>query len=344
MDNQNSFFRNKKTVVSFVLSLFVFYIHFRVFSAFKHADGTTEYIFDRLLILTKVAVPLFFIISGALFYRNFQWKLTVQKWKSRFFSLCIPYLIWNTFWLLLALLGNYTPLGTVLGGVKASFSLGNILSGIFLYGYFEPFWFIFQLIVLTALCPVIYLLLKNKWIGLIGIFGFYIAICFGFQLDPKIFPNTDMVLYYFIGAWIGIHNFSAFTARRNKIYAVTGLIIYLLCCVIHSCETLLPEWFDAFQMPLLVNIVSCGAFWIAFDYFEMKRCPRYMTDSFLIYALHSFVGAAISKILSLIMPSDQTYLLLTAFIAFSSTIAVICITGRLLGKYLPHLKQLLTGR
>lgn len=344
MDNQNVFFYNKKTTVSFVLSLLVFYIHFRIFSVFKNADGIIGYTFDQLLILTKVAVPLFFIISGALFYRNYNWDLTLQKWKSRFFTLCVPYLIWNTLWLILALLGNYTPLGVFLGGVKASFSLENILNGIFLYGYFEPFWFIFQLIVLTAFCPIIYLLLQNKWLGLVCIFSFYIAICFDFQLNTTLFPDTKMVLFYFIGAWIGIHCFPLFTQRRNKADAITALILFILCCVFHSAESLLPEWCNRFQISLLVTMISCGALWIAFDYFDIQTCPKYMTYSFLIYALHSFIGAAISKILAMLLPSSQVYLLLTAVIAFPSTVAVICIAGRLLEKYCPVLKRILTGR
>ena len=327
-----------------MLSLFVFYIHFRVFSVFKNANGLTGYLFDMLLVLTKVAVPLFFVISGALFYRDYTWKLTTKKWKSRLFSLCVPYLIWNTIWLCLALLGHYTPLGIFLGGVKTSFSIRNIFNGIFLYGNFEPFWFIYQLIILTVFCPLIYLLLKNKWIGLGWIIVFYVASCFGFKLSKTLFPNSNMVILYLIGAWIGLHHFSDFTARRSRIQAISGLIIYILCCIFHWTAEALPEWCTSFQVPLLVTIISCGAFWIAFDYFDMQKCPKYMTYSFLIYALHSFIGATISKLLTLLIPSTQGYLLPIAVIAFPATVVVICIVGSLLDNYFPLLKRILTGR
>ena len=344
MDTQNSYFQKKKTVVSFVLSLFVFYIHFRVFSVFRNADGFLGCVFDQLIIFTKVAVPLFFIISGALFYRDYNLRLTIKKWKNRFVSLCIPYLVWNTVWFIIALLGNYTPLGTLLGGVKATLSLENILRGVFLYGYFEPFWFIFQLIIMTAACPLIYLLLRNKWIGLAWIIAVFIALCFGFRFNTWLFPNSNMVLIYLIGAWIGIHHFSFFTERRSKLHALAGFFVYILCCVFHGVMNPVPEWCITFQTPLLVTIISCGAFWIAFDYFDVKLCPQYMSHSFLIYALHSFIGAAISKTTNMILPPTQGYLLLTAIITFPLTIIFICIIGRLLDSYFPLLKRILTGR
>lgn len=344
MNGANAYFINKKTIVSYILSLLVFFIHFRVFSAFKDINGFLGYLLDQLLLLTKVAVPLFFIISGALFYRNYNWAVTTNKWKSRFFSLCIPYLTWNTFWLLLALLGYYTPLGMLLGGVKAPLSLKNVLNGIFLYGYFEPFWFILQLIVLTACAPIIYLILKNKRVGLIGIFVYFILSCFDFKFNTILLPNSNMVLVYLIGAWIGIHHFTVFSSRKSKMQALIGLFLYILCCVFHGAAKRLPDWCLTFQIPFLVTILSCGAFWTAFDFFDMQKCPQYMSYSFLIYALHSFIGAFISKILCMLIPANQWNLSLIAVITFCTTIAIITCVGRLLDTYFPFLKQILTGR
>jgi len=344
LNNDKIFFQNKKTIVSFVLSLFVFYIHFRVFSVFKMADGPLNSILQQLIVFTKVAVPLFFVISGALFYRDYTWRLTFKKWKNRFFTLCIPYLVWNTMWTILAFIGNYTSLGILLGGTKAEFTLTNLLNGVFLYGYFEPFWFIFRLIVLTAFCPVIYLLLKNKWVGLCSILAFYVASCFDFGLNILMIQNLDMVIVYLIGAWVGIHKFPLFTARKCKTYALIGFVVYILCCVFHGLSQKLPQWFFAPQISLLVTIISCGAFWVAFDYFDMKKCPKFMSYSFLMYALHSFFGAAISKILDMIMPSGQACLAITATITFLTTITCICIIGWCLDHYFPLLRRILTGK
>ncbi|MBE6960481.1 MAG: acyltransferase [Ruminococcaceae bacterium] len=336
------FFTHKKTIVQFILSLFVFFIHFSVFSVFRDAAQINR-VFDILRIPTRVAVPLFFIISGALFYRNYTLPATLDKWKSRFFSLCIPYLVWNTLWLILALLGYYTPLGAFLGGAKAAFTWQNILRGIFLYGYFEPFWFIYQSILLVALCPVIYLLMKNKWIGLVAIVAFYIACCFGLDLSP-VFVDTSMILPYLIGAWIGIHGFEVFISRKSKTQAITGLAVFILCVVFCGFSPLLPQWSDTLLLPFVVTVIACGAFWVAFDLFDLKKCPKFAEESFLIYAGHSIVGATVCKIISILLPSGQLFTALTAVIAFPVTIVILCAFGRGLARFLPRTKRILTGR
>lgn len=341
----HTYFTNKKLYVSFTLSLLVFFIHFYEFSTFSTVESITRGILYSVRTLTHVAVPLFFVISGALFYRNYTLAMTAQKWKNRFFSLCVPYLIWNTLWLLLALLGYYTPLGLLTGGVKTAFSLEAVLKGIFLHGQFEPFWFILQLIVLTALCPVVYLLLKNKWVGIITITAFYMLYCFGFRLHATLFANTSMVIFYLLGAWLGIHYFDFFASRKKKTFARVGVIVYILCCVFVGMKPLFPEWCPVVQIEPIVYAISCGAFWVSFDCFEMRKCPGFLKDSFLIYATHSFVGAALAKILQMLLPSSwSNILLLIAILSFIGTIVVICTFGMLLEKYAPRLKKILTGR
>ena len=341
--HKDTFFTNKKIMVQFILSLFVFFIHFAVFSVFRD-DAPLQRIFNILLKPAQVAVPLFFLISGALFYRNYTLSATLKKWKNRFFSLCIPYLVWNTMWLMLALLGYYTPLGALLGGVKAAFAWENIFRGIFLFGYFEPFWFIYQSIILTALCPVIYLLLKNKWIGLIAIAGFYIAYCFGLQFNSLLFYSTEMILPYLIGSWIGLHGFAWFTKRKTKLQAIVGIVVFILCCVFHGTAHLLPEWCTTFRLSLVVKVISCGAFWAAFDLFDFKTCPKFARESFIIYAGHSLVGATVSKVISLLLPAGHLFTTLTAILAFPATVVILCVCGRVLERFFPRIKRILTGK
>ena len=75
----NSYFRNKKATVSFILSLFVFFIHFCSFSVFLQADGMLRRVFDTLLPVARVAVPLFFMISAAMFFRNYTLRDTAKS-------------------------------------------------------------------------------------------------------------------------------------------------------------------------------------------------------------------------------------------------------------------------
>lgn len=341
---RQNYFSNKKTIVHFVLSLFVFFIHFRVFSTIKAMDGYLSMALDILNTLTHVAVPLFFLISGALFYRNYTPSMTLKKWKSRFVSLCIPYMVWNTIWLTLALLGYYTPLGSLLGGVKTALTFEAVFSGIFLHQFFEPFWFILQLIVLVALCPIIYLLLKNKIVGIMIIGVCFLLSFFGLGRGGILVNSPNMVIIYLIGAWIGMHHFEWITFRVEKKQAIIALLVYILCCAFQVGKQFLPQWFPVTQISLVVTTVSCVAFYIFFDLFSMKTCPNFMKDSFLIYAMHSFVGAALSKIVSMLLPSGNIFSLLITIITYVATVVIICLVGNLLGKYTPRLKRILVGR
>ena len=80
------------------------------------------------------------------------------------------------------------------------------------------------------------------------------------------------------------------------------------------------------------------------DLFDFNKSPRFLKYSFLIYALHSFVGAVITKILFLIFVSDLAFLPIVAVISFPLTIVIICMFGIILEKYLPRLNKILVGR
>src|SRR5690242_11245593 len=55
--------------------------------------------------IARIAAPIFFMISGLLFFLSYDFTLNgiVSKFKSRFKSLVIPYLIWSVFGVVLIL-------------------------------------------------------------------------------------------------------------------------------------------------------------------------------------------------------------------------------------------------
>ena len=55
-------------------------------ASFNDANGYLAVVFDILLSLTIVAVPLFFAISAALFYRNYTLKMTLKNGKVDFLA------------------------------------------------------------------------------------------------------------------------------------------------------------------------------------------------------------------------------------------------------------------
>ena len=89
-------------VVSFLrfpLIVAVIFIHCNLLV--KHPELETMPVFYFLVYITMklvcIAVPLFFFISGFLFFKEglFDFTLYSKKLKSRFRTVLIPYLLWN---------------------------------------------------------------------------------------------------------------------------------------------------------------------------------------------------------------------------------------------------------
>lgn len=114
----------------------------------------------------RITVPLFFIISGYLFFQKFDGSIDAYKCKlkKRVSSLVIPYLLWN----LLAFL-FYWGIGVAEGDdFLLSFWVVDYHSG---HSPADgPLWFLRTLILLLPLTPVVYGLNKNRyfcWISLV---------------------------------------------------------------------------------------------------------------------------------------------------------------------------------
>ena len=108
------------------------------------------------------------MISAYLFYRNFGWGSLKRKWVSRFHSILIPYLLWNTIYYLGYVIGSRLPfVGRVMGKGLVPVNLSHFLDSILHFRYLYVFWYLKQLILLILLAPILYWILKRFWSGLL---------------------------------------------------------------------------------------------------------------------------------------------------------------------------------
>ncbi|OAV72977.1 glucans biosynthesis protein [Bacteroidales bacterium Barb7] len=155
-------------------------------------------------ILGSVAVPLFFFISGFLFFRNtgFDKQCYVKKLNNRAKSLLVPYLFWNISTLIFFFTITDTPLLNVFSGTSPKFSLQYISGALFqsreMLAY--QFWFVRNLIVVVILSPVIYLYVKKfdiYGILLLGVLWFFWEEGFG--------KTSIQTIFFPVGAWFGMN-------------------------------------------------------------------------------------------------------------------------------------------
>ena len=206
-----------------------------------------SYFFSRSIL--SLCVPVFFFISGFLFFKNgFSFQIYINKLKKRFFTIFIPFVIWNLIYIIIYYVDEnpimFSDNGKVIGIVpwlngNTGFILKNILRCI--WGVFVnfngsgspadvPFWYLRDLICICVLSPIIYYIFDFNYVKKYGIFllVFFWVITSKYYLFPYIFlrPAT---LFYMMGAFFAIKKYNLvvfFTSIGNYIYF--GYIINIL--------------------------------------------------------------------------------------------------------------------
>lgn len=176
--------------------------------------------------LVKVAVPVFFIMSGYLFFSNVEkWSLDVYKAKMlrRMKTLLIPYLLWNLlmaiklkafswsiFWVF------WYPAGKQIdwfGQEQLMTAPANM-----------PLWFLRDLIIVSLLTPIIYILVHKFGCWLMAALTvFYLSGVFAF------IPGLSAYAVYFftLGAFFSIHKMDLVETFLRFELSVYGLSVIL---------------------------------------------------------------------------------------------------------------------
>ena len=122
---------------------------------------------------------------------------------SRVFSVLIPYVVWNLIYYLGYMAASrFLAIRSVVGRDIIPFSVQEIWRAVSQYAYAPIFWYLYQLIFLIIVSPLIYALVKNRAVGLFWIVGLVFAV--HLHLDMR-HPNTDALLYYSVAAYFAVH-------------------------------------------------------------------------------------------------------------------------------------------
>ena len=349
---ENRTIDNKKlSGINALMSVLVVLLHSENLHAYTMTEGMLssfvkgfEWFFSENLCL--MAVPAFFMISGVLFYRDFDISLYPKKLKSRFFSLIVPFFAWNLFrYLLFYILGVTGFAKGVMGARPLEFNFKSIISSVVFYESNLGFWFIYQLILYSILSPVIRLLVKNKWVGIFSVFGMiaiYSSDIFGDFLMVtmnKRFILLDSFIYYFIGAYVGTHGFWLLDKKSNtiKYLSFAGLLtgqalhyIYLHTCLL---------W-----IYVLWLAISAISLWYAYDYIKpAKWLTAISSITFFVYAGHGTILEFL-QLLGAYTLHDSPIVALITYILFPvATLLLLLGLSKLYKRYTPRLWKILNG-
>lgn len=270
-----------------------------VLVTFAHSYGGVEegytllssdwntYEFLKLLVsqtLVKVAMPVFFIMSGYLFFTNVdRWDITTYKTKilRRAKTLLAPYLIWNLLMAVKLKTFNWSmfwsywmPAGRQidwLGHEQLMTAPANM-----------PLWFLRDLMVVSLLTPILYVLVRKLGWWLIGVLTilYLSGVC---AFIPGI--SAYAVFFFTIGAFLSIRKMDLVESLIRFERPVYGLSIFFVIAMLLTYGT-----------PVFSSLMLCFRLTGAVAVFCLasrilsrtnRRLPAFVCDSaYFIFLAH----------------------------------------------------------
>jgi len=335
-----SWFRNKITWFSFLFSILVVWVHsvngelflgqsphLGAVAAFQRFFGNT---------IAQIAVPGFFMMSGYLFYRNFGWEKLGAKWESRIRSLLVPFLLWNTIYYMGYVIGSRLPVVTdIMGKGKVPFEWYEAVDAILHYTYNYVFWYLYQLILLTILAPVLYGVLKHACLGAAAITALFYFVQRGTVVP---YLNLDALLYYSFGGFGGIYGRDVAEGQWSAKRGFTGAGIWMAAVAF-----LVSPWPAGLAGRVWYRVLTPIGLWLLVDEGKLPKAKAWMQYNFFLYAVHFAMVRLVNKTAARILggywlvPVVLFLAMPAVMVLFSST------TGSWMKRKMPLVWTLLNG-
>ncbi|MBU0498922.1 MAG: acyltransferase [Gammaproteobacteria bacterium] len=298
--------------------------------------------------LARMAVPLFFLMAGYLFFANLE--LTRQgylaKLRGRIWTLLVPFLFWNLLFLTIVLLAQASPVTQPYfgGGAKlltdaTPYRYLNAIFGLSGYPIAYHFWFIRDLMLLVLLAPVIAPVMRYAALP------FYVAmyICWVGNLWPLVAPGAVGLLFFAAGAHLALKGESLFVFDRFGKLALIAYLPLLIADVI---------WYGTgFNVYIHRTGLIVGILAVLYStrlITRNERLTRWLVSlggaSFFVYAAHEPLLGVLRTLAYRYVPLDGPLspLLLYLFIPVL-VMALLALGHRLLGVHFPRALSWVSG-
>lgn len=297
-------------------------------------------------VLSRMAIPIFFIISGFLLFKKFSYDVYYQIIKKRFLTLVIPYLFWSTLTVIIFyVLESFDA-------TKAFFTR-TLISDLDYYELFNiivlepknyPLWFLRDLIILIIVSPLIYYVLKryqNTYFAILAILWlfFYPQVNIGLSVY-----KPDVVLFFSIGGSIALFNQEILSWKiSHSLFFLLSLIYSLLLVFI----TLLVIYeYKAFFTELLLKIsiiMGILVLWFLLDYIKLKKVYFMTSFTFIIYVCHEPMLTIYKKALIFLMGNNASDMLFIYLIVPLLVMVTVITLALLMKRYFLSISKVLLG-
>ena len=353
----------------FPLIVLVAYIHYYGLEIRPKEDIGID-IYNYLMILmshviSRSAVPTFFLISGFYFFSKCDFNMDVYKKKllSRLRTIVLPYFLWITIFILLTVgikLAGCLIKGNSFDGILMFFNdngwlnmYWNCNEWAFRYDWagnplnssgpvLTHFWYLRDLIIMFIVSPILYWCIKRLGIWIITILLFLNVS--GFM--PQVPGASCGILYFSIGAYLAVNskNIVAVMQKYKKVAFIFTLVLLPFMVYYDGSYTnvgniLYPFW----VFVLMVSYINIAAAIVSRGW--LRQPASMPKSSFFIYCLHAmFVMGYCGRFMMKVIPSDNWFLASVRYMLVPLLCVTVCYTIYLImNRYTPKLLAVLTG-
>lgn len=296
--------------------------------------------------ITRIAVPLFFLTSGFLFFNklNFDFEDYKIKINKRFRTLVIPYLFWALFGLLFYFIMQGIPQsqGFFTKKLIKDYSFIEWINAIFNEPIPYQLWFLRDLIVMVFLSPIIYLVTKKLKIIFLAVIGVFWI----FNQD-SVLLTSEALLFFSTGIYLKLVYPESIKYKNHftALYAV-GWIVLLLLKTINGFFAY-SETADLLllKMSILIGVV---AFWKLLDTKIASKVinnsvNQFVGYSFFIYLCHEPLLTIVKKAMFAPLAKTPVTYLLVYFSAPLTVILICIVIAAILKSKLSVIYSIITG-
>lgn len=245
-------------------------------------------IYPVSLWMGETGVPAFFFISGLLFF--YSKKTFLQKIKSRFHTLLIPYLFFNALilcgYLCLMILGKTI---TILGKDLADYTLIDYIRAFWDRGVWDhgngspllcPLWYIRNLMVLVILSPIIYYIIKYTKLLFPVLFGLL-----WINAHDSAYTLQSLTMFS-LGAYFSICDKNPIEVFEKYRVLVVCVFLFLAIMDFLHLYVSIPFALPFHRLSLVANTFFCISFLGEFLYRHHLYSPFLSKSAFFVFCLH----------------------------------------------------------
>lgn len=298
--------------------------------------------------IARIAAPIFFMISGLLFFLSYDFTLNgiVSKFKSRFKSLVIPYLIWSVFGVVLILSLQLIPWSKnfFTKELIIHYSTSKLLRTIFFDPIPYQLWFIRDLFMLVLFSPLIWYLTKS----LRGILLIVLLVLWTIASKTFVFFSNEALLFFTAGCALALDKKNlgrTFSEFWSYYFFLSWLMIVFATTYFLTFQ---PE-IDRMGLNALNNlgiVVGILAVWSCYDHIDHAFVSKHSMAfgyTFIIFVFHEPLLTILIKGMFFLLGKTNLSSLLIYIVAPLIAIAISMTVRFVLMKHAPRFYHIATG-